>query len=713
MPINPKHPQLFLGTGVLLLCILSCASLYIWNPFPLQIIRNVTFDQFQRLKPRIYKDTAVRIINIDDESLSKLGQWPWPRTRIAELLNTLQAAKPKAIAVDIIFAEKDRSSPLAMLDVWNLSPENQQFIRSLPDHDQILATAILQSHTVLGFALTQHKSRQTTINIPARYVQIGASPLLYLQPFDNAVSSLPMLQNAATGHGALTFISDADGVIRKMPLLLRHADSLVPSLIAESLRLAENTPNYILKSHPDGSGLTEISIGKRQLSTTPSGEIFIHYSQPDSRRYISAWQVLAGQIDQDSLRDKILMIGTSAQGLMDMRFSPLGGVIPGIEVHAQALEQVLSGEQLLQPHWTDAAELLIIILGGLLIGGIALSYDVMWAFSCFIIVLGLLWTVCWHAYAQLNLLIDPMLPSLMLSVTFLFSSLFRHIYSERSQRWLKQAFSRYLSPNLVDYLLSHPEQLELSGQRQVCSFIFTDLADFTHLMERLDPAEAVSLLNSYLENMIAIAFTHQGTLDRIVGDSLAIMFSAPVKQLDHQHRALQCALDMHRFATRFAADLKHKGIEFGQTRIGVHSGEVIVGNFGGKTIFDYRALGDAVNIASRLESANKYLGTLLCVSEATLAGCPAIAVRPIGQLLVKGKSIPLNVFEPLSASPLDDQSLADYLAAYAFMRDGQNQEAINAFQQHVLTHPTDLLAAFHLQRLRAGINGDLIELSHK
>ena len=708
-----NHPRLIFGIGVLLLCIVSSASLYLWNPFPLQVLRNATFDQFQRLKPRIYQDTPVRIINIDDESLSKLGQWPWPRTRIAELLNILQIATPKTIAVDIIFAEKDRSSPLAMLDVWNLNPENRQLLSALPDHDQILANAIQHSNTVLGFALTQNESQQTVPIIPARYVQIGESPLSNLSPFNSSVSSLPMLQKAATGHGALTFVSDADGVIRKMPLLLRHANALVPSLIAETLRLAENTHNYILKSQADGSGLAEISIGKLLLPTTPSGEIFIHYSPPDSRRYISAWQVLAGQIDQSNLRDKILLIGTSAQGLMDIRFSPLGGVIPGIEVHAQALEQILNGEQLLRPHWTDAVELLVIILGGLIIGGMALTSPALLAFSGFVIALGLLWAACWQAYAQLNLLIDPMLPSLMLAVIFLFSSLFRHIQSELSQRWLKQAFSRYLSPNLVDHLLKNPEQLELNGQRQICSFVFTDLVDFTHLMERLDPAEVVSLLNSYLENMIAIAFAYQGTLDRIVGDSLAIMFSAPVRQIDHQQRALQCALDMHQFSCRFTADLKLKNINFGETRIGVHSGEVIVGNFGCKTIFDYRALGDAVNIASRLESANKYLGTLICVSEATLAGCPNAAVRPIGRLLVKGKSIPLNVFEPLIANDIDSKAQTDYLAAYALMHEGNIQDAIDAFQKSVVTYPDDKLAAFHLQRLLAGHNDELIELTHK
>lgn len=713
MPINPHHIRLILGIGVLLVCTLSSCILYLWDPIPLQIIRNANFDQFQRLAPRIYQDTPVKIITVDDESLNRLGQWPWPRTRIAALLNALQAAKPKAIALDIIFAESDRTSPGSLLDIWPLSAENRQVLRALPDHDRILTEAIRQSNSVLGFALTPQATRSETLSVPAHFVQIGTSPLPQLPIFTGSVSSLPMLQSAATGHGALSLLSDADGITRKVPLLLRYGGSLVPSLIAETLRLMENTPNYILKSRTDGSGLAEIGIGKRRLPTTANGEMWIHYSPAESRRYLPAWQVLAGQVSPDSLRDKILLIGTTSQGLMDIRFIPLGGVIPGIEVHAQALEQIFSGQSLQRPQWTSAAELLVILCGGLLIGSMALYSRALPTFGGFILLLGLLWASSWHAYARFNLLLDPLLPSLLLLPIFVFTGLFSHIYSERSQRWLKQAFSRYLSPNLVEHLLNHPEQLELNGQRQICSFVFTDLVDFTHLMEHLDPAEAVSLLNSYLENMIAIAFAHHGTLDRIVGDALAIMFSAPVQQIDHQQRALQCALDMHQFATRFAANLRHKGVEFGQTRIGVHSGEVIVGNFGGKTLFDYRALGDAVNIASRLESANKYLGTLVCVSEATLAGCPNTVVRPIGQLLVKGKSIPLNVFEPLLASPLDDQSLADYLAAYALILDGQNQAAIDAFQQHVQAHPTDLLAAFHLQRLRAGLTGDLIELSHK
>lgn len=702
------RPGLTLGFAVLLLTIACNFFMYLWNPVPIQILRNTMFDQFQRLKPRVYRDVPVRIINIDDESLEHLGQWPWPRTRMAELINRLKVAEPAAIAIDIVFAEKDRTSPQAMLGVWQLNPDMRRLLDHMPDHDHLLAEAIHHSNTILGFSLTQDTNSLTSPLLNARFVQMGEAILPNLQPFSGAVLSLSMLEKQASGNGALMFMSDADGVVRKTPLLMRYQNMLVPSLIAESLRVMQKVDNYIIRNFPgEGWGQTEVVIGQLQVPVSQNGETWVHYTQPNSNRYISAWRLLAGEVSPDALKGKILLIGVSAQGLMDQRFSPLGRIIPGVEVHAQALEQILAGEALTQPDWAGAAEALMIILGGLGIGGIALGRGAVFSFMAFILALTMLWGGAWYAYADQRLLIDPMTPSLMLLLVFLISSIFRHIDSEINQRWIKQAFSRYISPNLVEYLLKHPAELELGGHRRTCSFVFTDLADFTALMDKLEPGRAVNLLNDYLENMIAIAFFYGGTLDRIVGDSVAIMFSAPVKQSDHQYRAVQCALAMQRFASQYSLTLNQQGIAFGLTRIGVHTGDVIVGNFGGKTIFDYRALGDSVNTASRLESANKYLGTQICISEATLSGCPEVPVRPIGRLLVKGKSAPIKVFELLMS-----EDTTNYEMAYCLMKDGQ-PEAISAFETIVNQYPQDGLAAFHLQRLKEGKNSDLVDLKYK
>lgn len=254
----------------------------------------------------------------------------------------------------------------------------------------------------------------------------------------------------------------------------------------------------------------------------------------------------------------------------------------------------------------------------------------------------------------------------------------------------------------MDYLVNHPEALELGGKRQTCSFVFTDLAGFTSLMEKIDPGEALTLLNRYLEEMITIAFRHQGTLDRIVGDAVAIMFSAPVPQPDHPQRALRCALEMHAFATRYALQLQAQGVPFGHTRLGVHAGEVIVGNFGGSVIFDYRALGDPVNTAARLESVNKHLGTRICVSEAIWTACDGegMMARPIGRLVLKGKTEALKVYEPLTAeTPAGYAPLAAYQAAYEAMAQGL-AEAVAHFAQLAARFPDDPLVRLHHRRLQ-------------
>lgn len=708
----PGLIRMKLGFLVPLVTILAGSLAYLYDPLPVQILRNVSFDQFQRWHPRIYQEVPVRIIDIDDESLRRLGQWPWPRTRIADLLSRLQDAEAAVIAFDAIFAEPDRTSPQAMLDQWQVSPSLRRQLERLPDHDEVLSQMIRRGRVVLGFATEQDWTRSVVPATKARYVVTGEAPQRYVHEFSSAITSLSILEEPAAGNGAITFFPDADGVIRKVPLLLRQGEALLPSLSAEALRVAQGALNYTTRTVSDqGVGLAEIRIGQLLVPTTPEGEVRINYTKPVANRYIPAWKIFAGEVQGNALAGHILLVGTSAQGLMDLRFSPMGGIIPGVEVHAQILEQILTESSLERPSWAGAIEMLIIVVGGLLVGGVALGAGAMVSLSLFTALLVILWAGAWQGFVTGGLLIDAGNPTLALITTFVFSSIVRHLSSERRQRWVRQAFSRYVSPNLVTYLVEHQDALELGGRRQQCSFVFTDLAGFTSFMESMDPGEAVGLLNSYLDRMIAIAFSHQGTLDRIVGDAVAILFSAPVTQLDHQRRALACALDMQRFAKYYAEGLQAKGINFGQTRIGIHSGEVIVGNFGGSTIFDYRALGDPVNTASRLEGANKHLGTQMCVSEATLSGCPDWPVRPVGRIILKGKLQPLAIFEPLD--PLTASSPdADYQHAFDLMRC-ELPEARLVFERLAVQRPLDPLVALHLERLRSGKTGDLIILDEK
>ena len=709
--------------------------IFVWDPVAAQVMRHTVFDQFQRWQPRVYQDAPVRIISIDEDSLQRLGQWPWPRTLVADLTTRLQAGQPSAIAFDILFSERDRTSPAVMADLWRASALVQESLRELPDHDAVLAQAFGQGKVVLGFALgqllgeaelpesatfDQDSALQLT---KAPVVAVGQSALAAVHGFSQSVAPLAALQRRADGSGALAFVPDSDGVIRRIPLLLRYANQLLPSLSAETLRVAQGAKNIVTRSTggPDGA-LQDIRIGALTIPTNAQGEVWLHYTRPVPERDIPAWQVMEGMVPPEALQGKILLVGATAQGLLDMRFSPLGRALPGVEIHAQMIEQLLAGTGLQRPAWARPLEALALMTGGLGMGWLALATPVVVSFGLVAMVLTLLWAWAWWAFSVHGLLLDPVLVSLVITLSFGAASVVRHLATERRQAWIKQAFSRYVSPNLVAHLIDQPGALELGGKRQQCSFVFTDLAGFTALMEQMNPADAVGVLNVYLDRMIAIAFSHQGTLDRVVGDAVAIMFSAPLPQADHQRRALACALDMQRFAQSYEAELKARGMAFCQTRIGVHSGEVIVGNFGGAAIFDYRALGDPVNTASRLEAANKVLGTLICVSEATLRGCPTLQgcpdarVRPVGRLLLPGKKQALMTYEPqmnaatqLSAA---DDGWPAYRDAFELMRT-ESPQALPAFEALYRLHPDDRLIKLHHDRLSSGSVGDLIVMANK
>lgn len=692
--------------------------LLVSDPLLLQTVRYQVFDQYQRWSPRVYAPQPVRIIDIDEASLQRLGQWPWPRTQVAEMVQRLHAAEVAAIGFDVLFIEPDRTSPQALAPLWPLAPQTRQALLQLPDHDAVLAQNLADRHVVLGFSLQRERAarpNERTPAVTARFVWLGggAQPQA-LHGFDSALVALDKLERQAAGNGALTFVPDADGVVRRVPLVLRLGDQLVPSLVTETLRVGLDARNVMLRSAEQGRpALEEVRIGDLTLPTTATGELWLHYTEPVPERYIPAWKLLNGSADPALLQGHLVLVGSSAQGLMDLRFNSLGRIMPGVEAHAQALEQALGGHFLTRPTWALGLEALLQALGTVLLVLLAIYARALWAAAAAALLIGAALWGGWWAFSSQGLLFNSVIPALVWSAAFVVASLAHHFRSEQQQRFIKQAFARYVSPNRVEYLVEHPQDLNLGGQRQTCSFVFTDLAGFTNLMEKTDPGDALGLLNQYLEQMIEIAFKHQGTLDRIVGDAVAIMFSAPVQQPDHPRRALRCALEMHAFASRYASELQARGIAFGHTRLGVHSGEVIVGNFGGKAIFDYRALGDPVNTASRLESANKHLGTRICVSGQTLADCPDLPARPIGRLVLKGKRQDLAVFEPLSAEvPGPYAPLDEYQAAYAALAQS-SAEAEPLFAALAQRYPDDPLVRLHHQRLRLGESGDRLVLESK
>ena len=705
---------------------ITLGALVVWlmDPIPVQNLRLAQFDQFQRWHPSAPMPLKVRVVDIDEASLEAYGQWPWSRTRLAALVQRLHASGAAVIAFDILLAEPDRTSPKAMAALWQ-NPRASDLLKSLPDHDEVLARTLVGRAVVLGSSLSRSGASEppqalkpgARVPPPYRIISSGdQAPARWLHGFDTVVSPLPVLQASADGDGALNFVPDSDGVLRRVPVLLGMGDQMLPTLSAEALRIAQGARNYLLTSN--AAGVQAVRIGRLTVPTTAQGEIWLHYAR-DPAHVLSAVRILQDPLDATLLTGQIVLVGSSAAGLMDLRFNPLGQLMPGVQAHALALAQMLSGQYLQRPAWALSVEALALVLGSLVVGGVALTVPVGASVLVVLGVLSVLLGGAWWAFVVGHLLLDAANPVLAVVLSFGLASGIQHRVAERERRWVRHAFSRYVSPNRVAHLMAHPEQLKLGGQRQVCSFVFTDLTDFTRMVEGCDPADVVLMLNDYLEALLVIVFKHEGTLERFMGDAVAVLFSAPVVQPDHCQRALDCALEIDAFATAYAARLQARGVAWGSTRIGVHTGEVMVGNFGGKTLFDYRALGDPINTAARLESVNKLLGTRVCVSKEILDGCGGVPnpMRAVGRLVLLGKNLPLQAYEPLVSTDASACAApADYAAAMRLLAPGEAHQpalALAAFRALAQRHPHDPLVALHWQRLRQGASDDLIVLAEK
>jgi adenylate cyclase len=683
-------------------------------------LRDAVFDSYQRWQPRPYAPAPVRILDIDEESLAKVGQWPWPRTRVAELVARLRDMGAAVIVFDILFAEPDRTSPSQIVPLWGGDAGLADIAERLPDHDSVLAEVIGTANVVTGFVLVQEQPEGPAPAVKAGLVTAGDDPRPYLVDFAGAVTSLPALEAAAAGNGALNFTPDQDGLVRRVPLLTRHGDTVYPTLGAEALRVAQGASTYVVKSSGASgvagfgshTGVSAIKIGAVAVPTDGNGRISVHYTRRVPERTVPAWQVLDGSAPADAVAGMIVLVGTSAAGLMDLRSTPLEAAAPGVMVHAQILEQMIHQAWLLRPDWAAGAELVFLIVLGLGVILVSSHLGAVWTAVVGGAGIALAGAASWYAYGEARLLFDPVFPGLMVGAVYLVSSLVLHVQAERERKFVEDAFSSYVSPNLVQYFIDNPDELRLGGERRECSFVLTDLAGFTSLVEKSDPASLVSVLNEYIDEMTRIAFEHEGTLDRIVGDAVAVIFSAPLVQPDHARRAVDCALAMDAFSEDFRAAKHVEGIPLGHTRIGVNTGTVIIGNVGGESHSDYRALGDAINTASRLESINKHLGTRVCVSGTTVALCPDFIGRPVATLVLKGKTEGIEAFEPLSRQEASSHRVSAYMVAFGKL-DGADGKPLAAFSELAERYPDDPLVAFHLDRLRNGESGRVAVMTEK
>jgi adenylate cyclase len=681
-------------------------------------IRENAFDQLQLISPLPYRDSLpVRVVAIDDDSLAKIGQWPWPRTVLADMIDRLTEMGARVVVLDMVLSEADRTSPEQVSAFWPKQPALRDALKKLPSHDQILAQSFSRSSVAIGFPIEPVAVSKILPPVKGHFLSFGAEAGEWLPQYGGGLASLPILTEAAKGSGAISLEPSSDGVLRAVPLIYQVKDRLYPSLGLEALRLFAGVDNLALQvSQPSVAqvpGIMGVGIGREVfLPTAPDGRVWLHFRPLATERYVSAKDVLKNKVDTARIKNHIVFVGATAKGLGDTIYSPMGELIPGVEGHVQLVEQLMTGEMLSRPTWENDLLAATLIVMGSLLGLLLARYRPIWSVLLTALVVAGLFALSVWLFVVKQLLLDPLYPAMALTLLFIVMVVPRYLQTEVEQRWIRNAFSRYVSPNRVKHLQANPEQLELGAVYRECSFVMTDLEGFTPLMEKYAPDKLSNLINEYLEGMIQVAFRHDGTLDRIVGDAVVVMFSAPLVQEDHTQRALACALEMDLFAQDCMLRQREQGVPFGRTRIGVNAGKVLIGNFGGKTMLDYRALGDPINTAARLETINKQLGTRICVSNAVASQCKNFIGRPSGHLVLKGKKEAVMTFEPLTAEQLTQSYVVEYLAAYDLM-EAESPQANEAFQKLAQKYPNDPLAIYHANRLAAGEVGSTVVMTEK
>jgi len=653
-------------TSARALCVvllIALISLRVANPQPLEELRLRAFDLFQVIKPRDAKLRPAVIVDIDEQSLRKLGQWPWPRTRVADLITNLTKLGAAAIAFDVVFSEPDRLSPALAADLYrNLDEETRNKLRALPSNDQVMADAIKKSRVVLGeTGLSTVQPLSDAQPLPVGVATLGGNLNSVAFTYPGLLQNIPALETAAAGRGLFTIEPERDGIVRRVPMVMVAQGKVLPSLSFEMLRVA--TGNSTIAVRMDGAGIKGVALQEPrfEMPTDFRGRLWVHFAPQDQARYVSAVDVLEGRVPADRFAQRLVLIGTSAAGLLDLKTTPNHPAMPGVEIHAQVLESILSNSMLSQPSYAVVAELGAALLLGIAIIVLApiLSPMILLLFGATFI--ALLVGTSWYLFAEQQLLLDftfPLLSSLLIYLTLVFTNF---VKEQAQRRQIRSAFGQYLSPTLVEQLAQSPEKLVLGGEARDMTIMFSDVRGFTTISEiyKDDPQGLTALMNSFLTPLTNAIIDRKGTIDKYMGDAIMAFWNAPIDDPSHELNACEAALDMlervERLNREREAAAKANGSLFIPINIGVgiNTGRCVVGNMGSDLRFDYSVLGDSVNLASRLEGQCKSYGLPIIIGSKTAnAAKDKFALLELDFIAVKGKKEPEVVYSIVGRNDL-------------------------------------------------------------
>ncbi len=611
-------PALLFGLVVIAALTLLRAS----DPYAVRVARETTFDVFQQIEPRqAPDDLPIRIIDIDEASLAELGQWPWPRSMLATLTERLSAMGAAAIGFDVLFSEPDR-----------LSPDN--FLANGEDYDVRFAKALAGGPTVLSLARNS-AAGAVTVTPKAGMAITGAATMPAIPELGGAAQPLSVLAEAASGLGIANLDREGAGVARRLPLVWRDGETVFPALSAEALRLAMGVSTLVLIGDTADAGTLEsLRVGDLAIPTGPTGDIWLYYRRLPQDLFVPARSVLSDDFLglAPLVEGHIVLIGSSASGLLDIRFSPLGEAVSGVSIHAQALEQMLTGTYLNRADWVAGLEMVIFALAGATIILAVVIAGPMTGLLVSILAMAAIVAISWGAFAGAGLLIDPSYALFGALIVYAAMAFFRFAVTDADRRRIRRAFGHYIEPSLLSRIEADASLLRLGGDMRELTVMFSDVRSYSALAERTAPAELVAILNRLFAVLGAAIIRQMGTIDKFMGDAVMAFWNAPAEVDRHALKACRAALDMR----QSLAALNSREADRLDIGIGIATGPALVGNMGFEQRFDYSCIGDTVNVASRIEGACKWVGHDILVSETTAAAAPELALLFAGWLELKG-----------------------------------------------------------------------------
>jgi adenylate cyclase len=652
-------------------------------------LRLTSFDTLQVLFPRVtLEDDPVIVIDIDDESLNRLGQWPWSRNALASL--TAKTQLSAVTGFDIVFAEPDRTGSKELQEMYKQEPELVRILEKTADHDETFASSIKDHGTVvLGLAPNNNKTIYYD-NQKFGLVTQGDDAKQFVPQYKGLQKNIALLEDASAGLGSMS-IGNNDSIVRTIPTFETINDKLIPSFPLELVRVAIGASTYQIKSSNasseeafgEATGINHVKLGGLVMPTNPDGSLWIYPTPSKNLNIIPAWKVLNDEYDSSYFEGKITIVGTSASGLFDLRSNAIEQNVPGVTIVAQFVQQIFSNTFLKRPDWLLGLEFLAGLVISVLMTIIIQRNGPVGGLAVFVLGNGSVVYASYYFFINHQYLVDPISPLVICLVAYLVITFFNFLFTELERSKVRTAFSQYLTPAMVEKLAQSSESLVLGGERKEMTFLFSDIRGFTAISEKYqkDPEGLTDLINQVLTVLSNEILATEGTIDKYMGDCIMAFWNAPTDQPDHRDRALQAAFAMQKALTNLNLELERSEQEMLSVGIGINSGQCIVGNMGSEDRFDYTVLGDAVNLASRLEGQCSHYGFEMILGEETAKTLQGHQIVELDMLAVKGKTEPVKIYTALE-NLNDSNFIKDHNQFLSFYRAQQWVEALDHIKKY-------------------------------